>query len=56
LVLRERASELRTKSEATLSGIVTVESLGVASWQTADIDTRSWIEEKFVVNLEREEA
>jgi hypothetical protein len=54
LALRDPASELRTKSEATISGITTIDSSGVVTGQAADIDTRTWIEEKFVISLSRE--
>lgn len=56
LVIRDRESELRTKSEAASSGVVLVDSLGVASGQSVDIDSRSWIEEKFMIKLGKEEA
>jgi hypothetical protein len=54
LVLKDPVWELRTKSEASISGIATVDSSGIVTGQTADIDTRTWIEEKFVASLSGE--
>jgi len=54
LALKDHVWELRTKSEASVSGIATVDSSGIVTGQTADIDTRTWIEEKFVASLSGE--
>jgi hypothetical protein len=51
LKLKDTVSELKTKSEASVSGIASVDSSGVVSKQTADIDTRTWIEDKFIVDI-----
>jgi len=54
LVLKDPVSELRTRSDASILGIATFDSLGFVSGQAVDIDTRTWIEEKFVMNLNDE--
>jgi hypothetical protein len=54
LSLQDPVSEFKSESEATISGIASVDSSGVVSGQTADVDTRTWIEDKFVVYLPQE--
>jgi hypothetical protein len=54
LALRDPLSELRTKSEAANSDITSVDSSGVVTGQAAGIDTRTWIEKKFVISLSQE--
>ena len=56
LALKDPVEELRTKSEVSVSGIATVDSSGIVTGQTADIDTRTWIEEKFMAGLSGEMA
>ena len=52
--LLDPVSQLKTKSEATISGLATVDTSGVVTGQSADIETRTWIEDKFVINLAKE--
>ena len=56
LSLQDPVSELKSKSEVSISGIATVDTSGTVTGQTADIDTRTWIEEKFVISFSREVA
>ena len=52
--LKDPVSELKTKSEVSISGIATADTSGVVTGQTANIDTRTWIEDKFVINFSKE--
>jgi hypothetical protein len=54
LSIEDPVSELRTKSEATMSGFSRSDSTGVESKQSADIETRVWNEDKFILNLSGE--
>ena len=54
LSIEDPISELRTKSEATMSGFSRSDSTGVESEQSADIETRVWNEDKFILNLSGE--
>jgi hypothetical protein len=54
--LMDPVSEFKSKSETTIYGIATADTSGVVTGQTADIDTRTWIEDKFVINLSNEIA
>lgn len=56
VLLMDPVSQFKSKSEATISGIATADTSGVVTGQTADIDTRTWIEDKFVINLSKEIA
>lgn len=54
LKLKDPVSEFKSRSEATISGLASVDSSGTVTGQSADIDTRTWIEDKFIVNLSQE--
>lgn len=56
VLLMDPVSEFKSKSEATISGIATADTSGVVTGQAADIDTRTWIEDKFVISLSKEIA
>jgi hypothetical protein len=56
VLLMNPVSEVKSKSEATISGTVLADTSGVVTGQTANIDTRTWIEDKFVINLSTEIA
>lgn len=49
--LLDPVTEFRTKSEETVSTVISKDTSGVSVSTTTDIDTRSWIEEKFMVRI-----
>jgi hypothetical protein len=52
--LLDPVSEFKSRSEAAISGLATVDTSGLVTGQTPGIDTRTWIEDKFVVTLSQE--
>jgi hypothetical protein len=56
LSLINTESGLKIRSEAGISGFNTLDTTGVAIGQMADMDTRAWIEDKFLINLSQEAA
>jgi hypothetical protein len=54
LSILDPVSELRTKSEATVSSFSTSDSTGVESGTSTDIETRVWNEDKFIIDLSGE--
>lgn len=56
LSLINTESGIKIKSEVSTLGYNTLDTTGVAIGQMADIDTRTWIEDKFLINLSQEAA
>ncbi len=51
LSLQDQVSKFRTKSEANITNFAAPDSTGLSSAFSTDIDTRTWIEDKFVITL-----
>ncbi len=56
LELRDPVSEYRSKTDETVSTVVSKDTSGVSVSTTTDIDTRTWIEEKFIISITDEGA
>jgi hypothetical protein len=54
--LTDPISEFRMKTEETLSRVTSQDSTGTSVATTADTDTRTWIEEKFIIKISDESA
>ncbi len=51
LTLQNPVSELRSESETNVPDFTTSDSTGVRTAFSTDIDTRTWIEDKFVISM-----
>lgn len=56
LELRDPVSEYRTSTDETVSTVFSKDTTGVSVSTTTDIDTRTWIEEKFIISIPEESA
>lgn len=54
--LRDPVSEYRTSTDETVSTVVSKDTSGVSVSTTTEIDTRTWIEEKFIITIPGEIA
>jgi len=51
LELKDPVSEYRTRTDETVSTYISKDTSGVSVSTTTDIDTRTWIEEKFIIKI-----
>lgn len=56
LELRDPVSEYRTSTDETVSTVFSKDTTGLSVSTTTDIDTRTWIEEKFIIRIPDESA